>query len=140
MPGTTAVHVREGYDLYVGRAFRAYARPSPTNPVPGRFGNPFKPGGVKTPAAMLRNYFAPWWAAPGVDTDAVRTEALQRMRPEADPIASFRWYLELRTRHDPDYRRDVLALRGKRLGCFCKPAPCHADVLASWVNAQPSPH
>ncbi len=138
MPSTTAVHVREGYDLYVGRAFRAYAKPSPTNPVPGRFGNPFKPGGVKTPAAMLRSYFAPWWTAPGVDAEAVRTEALQRMRPEADPFASFRWYLELRTRHDPDFRRDVLALRGKRLGCFCKPGPCHADVLAAWVDAQPA--
>lgn len=134
MPRTTAVHVREGYDVYVGRAFRAYAKPSPSNPVPGRFGNPFKPGGVKTTGAMLRAYFAPWWEAPGVDTEAVRAEALQRMRPEADAMASYRWYLALRTRHDADFRRDVLTLRGKRLGCFCKPGPCHADSLAAWVD------
>lgn len=28
----------------------------------------------------------------------------------------------------------VLALRGKRLGCFCAPKPCHADVIAKFVN------
>lgn len=25
-------------------------------------------------------------------------------------------------------------LAGKRLGCFCKPAPCHGDVLANFLN------
>jgi len=25
-------------------------------------------------------------------------------------------------------------LRGKRLGCYCAPAPCHADVLASLAD------
>ena len=29
----------------------------------------------------------------------------------------------------------VLELRGKRLGCFCKPAPCHGDVLAEYLNS-----
>jgi hypothetical protein len=26
-------------------------------------------------------------------------------------------------------------LRGKRLGCFCKPKPCHGDILAELANA-----
>lgn len=26
-------------------------------------------------------------------------------------------------------------LTGKRLGCFCKPAPCHGDVLADFLNS-----
>lgn len=30
---------------------------------------------------------------------------------------------------------DVLALRGKRLGCHCKPSPCHGDVLANYLNS-----
>ena len=25
-------------------------------------------------------------------------------------------------------------LRGKRLGCYCKPSACHGDVLAKWAN------
>lgn len=30
--------------------------------------------------------------------------------------------------------RRVHELAGKRLGCFCKPAPCHGDVLADFLN------
>jgi|SRR5690625_1674275 len=29
----------------------------------------------------------------------------------------------------------VFELTGKRLGCFCKPLACHADVLADFLNA-----
>lgn len=31
---------------------------------------------------------------------------------------------------DKEFRRAVLALRGKRLGCVCKPKSCHGDFLA----------
>ena len=48
----------------------------------------------------------------------------------------FRDYFTKRVARDPEFRRRVLALRGKRLGCFCKPGPCHGDVIATWVNAQ----
>ena len=30
---------------------------------------------------------------------------------------------------------DVYKLAGKRLGCFCKPATCHGDVLADYLNS-----
>jgi hypothetical protein len=29
----------------------------------------------------------------------------------------------------------VHGLAGKHLGCFCKPAPCHGDVLAKFLNS-----
>lgn len=31
-------------------------------------------------------------------------------------------------------REDFRELEGKRLGCCCKPKPCHADILAHVVN------
>lgn len=31
-------------------------------------------------------------------------------------------------------KSDALRLAGKRLGCFCKPAECHGDVLAEYLN------
>jgi hypothetical protein len=34
---------------------------------------------------------------------------------------------------DPEYRRSVLTLQGKRLGCFCAPGTCHCDIIASWL-------
>lgn len=32
-------------------------------------------------------------------------------------------------------KSDVHRLAGKRLGCFCKPAPCHGDILAEYLNS-----
>ncbi len=32
-------------------------------------------------------------------------------------------------------KKEVYKLVGKRLGCFCKPASCHGDVLADYLNA-----
>lgn len=29
---------------------------------------------------------------------------------------------------------DLIKLRGKKLGCHCKPAACHGDVLAKYLN------
>ena len=29
---------------------------------------------------------------------------------------------------------DLLSLDGKRLGCYCKPKPCHGDVLVELVK------
>jgi len=46
----------------------------------------------------------------------------------------YREYFLRRVGVDPTFRRDVLALAGKRLGCFCKPAECHGDIIAAWVN------
>jgi hypothetical protein len=34
---------------------------------------------------------------------------------------------------DLAFRRQVLELRGKTLGCFCKPAACHGDFYAEWI-------
>lgn len=31
-------------------------------------------------------------------------------------------------------KSEVFKLTGKRLGCFCKPAACHGDVLAEFLN------
>jgi hypothetical protein len=35
---------------------------------------------------------------------------------------------------DPEFKRRVLELKGKRLGCFCKPRLCHGDIIAEYVN------
>lgn len=32
-------------------------------------------------------------------------------------------------------RQEIGVLRGKRLGCYCAPLPCHGDVLAEMADA-----
>jgi hypothetical protein len=37
--------------------------------------------------------------------------------------------------------QSVHELKGKRLACWCAPAPCHGDVLARYADAHPEvPH
>ena len=51
-----------------------------------------------------------------------------------DAVERFQAYFADRIEKDSEFRRRVLALRGKRLGCFCKPNACHGDVIADWLN------
>ena len=37
---------------------------------------------------------------------------------------------------DPDFKKAVYLLKGKRLGCYCKPKDCHGDVIKEWIESQ----
>lgn len=57
-------------------------------------------------------------------------------------IARFKEYFLERVELDAEFRARVLALRGKRLGCFCKgragpgtDVPCHGDVIKAYLDA-----
>src|SRR5262245_11095095 len=41
-------------------------------------------------------------------------------------------------KENPAWRKRMLAIKGLRLGCWCKPGPCHGDVLAQLADAMPS--
>lgn len=36
---------------------------------------------------------------------------------------------------DSAFRRQVISLRSKRLGCYCKPEACHGDIIKAWIDA-----
>jgi len=46
----------------------------------------------------------------------------------------FRSYVVNRLETDEIYRQRVKELNGKVLVCFCKPKPCHGDVLAYYAE------
>ena len=48
-----------------------------------------------------------------------------------DVVASYREYLLAR----PDLLAMLPVLRGRRLGCWCAPLPCHAAVIAELADA-----
>jgi Domain of unknown function (DUF4326) len=50
----------------------------------------------------------------------------------AQVIAAYREYLLGR----PDLRALLPQLRGRRLGCWCAPLPCHADVIAELADTR----
>lgn len=51
-------------------------------------------------------------------------------------IVKFRWYFLEKLRTRPEFRRQVVALKGKVLGCYCKPLACHGDVIVKWLDKE----
>lgn len=45
-----------------------------------------------------------------------------------DTLRCYEQYARKRIADDPEFRERVKSLKG-RLGCFCKPGPCHGDIL-----------
>jgi hypothetical protein len=55
-------------------------------------------------------------------------------RGPASTLVCFAQYFLRRVEADPTFRTQVLMLRGKTLGCFCRTSACHASVIATWLN------
>jgi Domain of unknown function (DUF4326) len=67
--------------------------------------------------------------------DTLATRSVWGTEPDVeDAIQKFQKYFTERIEKDSEFKRRVLALAGKRLGCFCKPKACHGDVIADWLN------
>lgn len=49
-------------------------------------------------------------------------------------IEKFKVYFQDEFINKPDNLKHLLTLRGMRLGCHCKPLPCHGDVIANFIN------
>jgi len=54
----------------------------------------------------------------------------------ASCIEKFRVYFEAKVKADAEFRAAVVALKGKRLGCYCKPLDCHGDVYVEWLERE----
>jgi len=46
----------------------------------------------------------------------------------------YKEYFYNRLNTDKTFQAKVLALKGKTLGCFCKPKPCHGDIIIEWIE------
>lgn len=57
--------------------------------------------------------------------------------PTDDPIRDYERWLRGEI-EAPGWRRptarQIRGLHGKTLGCYCKPKPCHGDVLVRWAD------
>jgi hypothetical protein len=87
-------------------------------PMPGRrsrYGNPFKTADLK--------------ARHNLNDDQARKLAVALYR---------NWVLRSEHADAVWIRAHVHELRGKRLGCWCAPLPCHAEVLAELAESAAS--
>lgn len=51
-------------------------------------------------------------------------------------LAKYRNYFYKRMDTDKQFRKDIEALKGKTLGCFCAPQLCHGHVIAEWLDRE----
>jgi len=49
-------------------------------------------------------------------------------------LECYRTYFYSRLDNDPMFKCMIEELRGKRLGCFCKPDPCHGDIIVEYLD------
>lgn len=49
-------------------------------------------------------------------------------------IKLYEMHLRNKLSTDPTFKDRLLALEGKRLGCFCKPNLCHGDIIVKLLN------
>lgn len=49
-------------------------------------------------------------------------------------IELYRTYIINRIASEPLLAQQLESLRGKRLGCFCKPQRCHGDILVELLS------
>jgi hypothetical protein len=50
-------------------------------------------------------------------------------------IIKYRNYFGRRMLMDNQFAKRIHELKDKTLGCFCKPKPCHVDVIAEYLDA-----
>ena len=50
-----------------------------------------------------------------------------------DTLNCFEKYLNQRLK-DINFKTEFIKLRNKKLGCFCKPKPCHVDIIIKKLN------
>lgn len=104
-----SLKLREAYDFYIGRSTSAPTGLARNLGADGVFGNPVKKG------------------ATCPECGAIHQEA-------GDTLPCFERYFLRRIATDVEFRTRVIALRGKRIACFCAPGPCHGDVYVAWLD------
>ncbi len=55
-------------------------------------------------------------------------------RDSGSTLPCYEEWLQIKLEQDADFAQAVGGLRGKTLVCFCKPGPCHGDVLIKYVG------
>ena len=58
-----------------------------------------------------------------IGIDGTREEVVERYR---------KWFYD--KLEDPVFKTKVLSLRGKKIGCYCKPKACHGDVIKEYLD------
>ena len=49
-------------------------------------------------------------------------------------LKCYKLYFYGRLGYDKEFKEKIISLKDKTLGCWCKPKPCHGDVIAEFLD------
>jgi len=61
---------------------------------------------------------------------------IERDGTRKEVVELYRQYFLLKVARDEQFKKRILALKGKKLGCYCKPLPCHGDVIVEYLEGK----
>lgn len=53
-----------------------------------------------------------------------------------ESVEDYRAWFKQKVESDPEFRQAVEELRGKKIGCWCKPKACHGDVILEYLRGE----
>lgn len=59
---------------------------------------------------------------------------LQPGEDRGSTLKKYEEYFYNRLSNDSEFKRRIHELKGKTLGCFCKPHACHGDVIKKYLD------
>ena len=74
------------------------------------------------------------WGNPYTDVMNHKTLAQYIVANREEAIQKYETYIREKLEKDPELKKELLELKGKRLGCWCKPKACHGDVLVKLIE------
>jgi hypothetical protein len=54
-------------------------------------------------------------------------------KESGETLPCYEKYLKFRL-NDDTFKKEFIKLKGKCLGCFCKPKPCHTDIMIKYLE------
>lgn len=59
---------------------------------------------------------------------------LRQGESRGSTLEEYKEYFYNRLKSDPEFKRRIHELKGRTLGCFCKPYPCHGDIIKEYLD------
>lgn len=63
-----------------------------------------------------------------------KTKAGVQVKNRNEAIEKYREYFYDRIENDSEFLDEVLRLKDKVLGCYCKPLDCHGDIIKEFLD------
>ena len=74
------------------------------------------------------------WRNPFTHLPLSRTKAQFQVETEEESMVRYEAWLREKLAKDPQLRQKLLDLDGHELVCYCKPRPCHGDILIKLLD------